>query len=103
MTSLPEEPMVSERLRIRNEKLLLYEYSNNALCFFGNAIWGLCRCNFAYVFEMPHQLSCDFAKDNKVTSGKTTMSVQTMFYDLAFVAVTSKTFQKLFTLCYTIQ
>ena len=46
MISLPEEPMVSEHLRIRNKKLLLYEYSNNALCFFGHAIWGLCQCNF---------------------------------------------------------
>ena len=48
MISLPEEPMVCEHLRIRNKKLLLYAYSNNALCFFGHAIWGLClcRCNF---------------------------------------------------------
>ena len=38
--------MVSEHLRIRNQKWLLYEYLKTTFCFFGNAIWGLCRCNF---------------------------------------------------------
>ena len=42
----PEESTVSEHLRIRNQKWLLYEYLKTTFCFFGNAIWGLCRCNF---------------------------------------------------------
>ena len=46
MISLPGESMVSEHLRIRNKKVLLYIKKTH----FGNAIWGLCWCNY---FEEP--------------------------------------------------